>query len=90
MSCGVGHRHGSDPVVLVAVAVAGSSSFNSLSRLELTYVTGVALKKKNKQTNKEKTAARFLSIAWPQTHLIAVCLSLCFQPFRDMDPSEDL
>ena len=52
MSCGVGHRCGSDPALLwLGCRPAGVAPIRPLS-WEFPYATGVALKSKNKQTNK--------------------------------------
>ena len=52
MSCGVGHRHGSDPALLwLWCRPAATAQIGPLAQ-ELPYAAGVALKKKQKQTNK--------------------------------------
>ena len=54
MNCGVGHRPGSDPVLLwlwhrvATVAPVGPLAW------ELPYAEGIALKNRNKQTKKKK------------------------------------
>ena len=49
MSCGVGHRCGSDPVLsCVVVAIAQAVSYSSLA-WECPYAMGAALKKKKKK-----------------------------------------
>ena len=61
MSCGVGHRLGSDPALLwlwrrpAAVAPIGPLAW------ELIYAGGMALKNQNKQTNKQKTLKLVIS-----------------------------
>ena len=55
MSCGVGHRHSSDPT-FVAVAVIGSCSFDSTPDLGTSMCHGCGpkkQKKKNQITNKD-------------------------------------
>ena len=49
MSCGVGHRHGSDPAVAVAVVWAGNCSSDSTPRLEMSVCHGCSPKKKKNQ-----------------------------------------
>ena len=52
MSCGVGHRHGSDLTLLWLWLVATAPSRPLAS--ELPYATGVALKRPKKEKRKEK------------------------------------
>ena len=49
MSCGGGHRRGSDLMLLWAVVQAGNYSSNSTPSLEPSYATGEALKSKKKK-----------------------------------------
>ena len=51
MSCGVGHRHGSDPLWLWPAAVAPIGPL----AWEPPYATGVALKSKKTKQTKKKT-----------------------------------
>ena len=49
MNCGVGHRHGSDPVLLwLWCRLAAVAPIQPLA-WELPYATGVAIKRKNKK-----------------------------------------
>ena len=54
MSCGVGHRHGSDPVLpWLWRRLAAASSIRPLA-WELPYTTGTALKRKKQKKEKRK------------------------------------
>ena len=72
MSCGVGHRHGSDVVLLwLWRRLAAISPIGPLA-WESPYAAGAALKKKKKAKNnnnkEERTITLFcLFICWPHT-----------------------
>ena len=53
MSCGVGRRHGSDPVLLWLWRRPAAIAPIQPLAWEPPYATGVALKKQDKQTNKQ-------------------------------------
>ena len=51
--CGIGHRHGSDPSVAVAVAEAGSCSSDSIPNLGTSICRKCGPKKKSKHNKKK-------------------------------------
>ena len=55
MSCGVGHRLGLDPALLWLWCRPAATALMRPLAWEPPYAAGVALKIKNKQTNKKKT-----------------------------------
>ena len=52
MSCGVGHRHGSDPTLLWLWCRLAATALIRLLAWEPPYAVGVALKRKQKQKQK--------------------------------------
>ena len=52
MSCGVGHKHSSDPTFLWLWRRPAAAALNRLLAWELPYVTGEALKRKKKKKKK--------------------------------------
>ena len=66
MSCGVGCRHGSDPMLLRLwrkAAAAGLIQLIQLLARELSYAAGMALKSKKKKKKKTKKNQKTISIS---------------------------
>ena len=55
MSCGVGRRHHLDPALLWLWQRLPAAVLTQPLAWELPYAVGLALKRQNKQTNKQKT-----------------------------------
>ena len=70
MSCGVGHRHGSDPAWLWLWHRPGSTAPIRPLAWEPPYVVGVALEKEKKKDKKQTNKKKLKNILNGGTHVI--------------------
>ena len=71
VSCGVGHRRGSDPVSLWLWCRPAAAAVTQPLAWEHSYVAGAALKKKKKRKGKEEKVERFSQASATALHAAA-------------------